>query len=121
MLGFSGINKYLLGLIALLTFAGYVMFDSLVDTRAELATANASILAYKDKIAQNEAIRRSFELSHKNLTIMYQRAESQNRKDKGREHVAVSKPNLVEKLANTKFRKNQRELACITGNEEKCD
>lgn len=107
--------------IVALTIVGYILFSSLVQTKAELATAKTTITAYTEKIKQNEAIRKGFELSHKNLTIMYSNTEEKSRKDKAREYIAASKPTLVEKFANRKFRKSQRELACITGNTSKCD
>lgn len=106
--------------VILLTIAGYILFNGLVDAKAKITTLET---ANKDLIAQieiNQAIQDSFELSHRNIVLHFQEKEEQAKKDSAREHVAAAKPTLVEKLANKKFKEQERRMACLTGNQSKC-
>ena len=120
MFGLTGVGKYLLVAVIILTAVGYVLFNSLTAAKAELSTAKATIGVYKVQIQQNIAMQKSFEMAHNNIVLQYQALEEQYKKDASREHVAVAKPTLVQKLANKRFKKQEREMACLTGNKSKC-
>lgn len=118
--GFSGLTGYLwLGIIAL-TIAAYILFSSLVTAKSKITTLEATNAAILVQLEQNKATQRAFEASHKNIVLQYQALEEQYKKDASREHVAVAKPTLVQKLANKRFKEQEKEMACLTGNDAKC-
>lgn len=113
-------NQILIAAVVALTFAGYILFNSLVDAKSEIKTLKATNESYVSQIEQNNLTKKAFEESHKRIVLQLQEAQQQNKKHASKEHVAVKKTALVEKLANKKFKEQERAMACYTGNESKC-
>jgi len=120
MFGLSGISKYLAATIVALTIAGYILFNALVSAKTEIKTLEEANKLYIAQLEQNKAVQKSFEASHQSIIIHYQNLEEKHRKHSSKENVVVAKPRLVEKLANKKFKNQEREMACLTGNQSKC-
>jgi len=120
MFGLSGLSGYLAIAVVALTVSGYFIFNALVAAKAEITTLEVANKAYVVQIENNKATQKAFELAHNTISLQYQNLEAQTKKDSSREHVAVAKTSAVQKLANKKFKKQEREMACLTGNQSKC-
>lgn len=120
MFGLSGLSGYLSIAVVVLTIAGYVLFNSLISAKAQITTLEATNKAYVVQMEANKAIQKSFEASHNTLVLLYQEKDAQYKKDASREHIVLAKKALVEKLANRKFKSQEKEAACLTGNTSKC-
>ncbi len=121
MLGLTtALNKVLAGTVIALVISGYILFSSLVGAKAKITTLEATNKALITQIEHNTAIQKSFEASHQNIIIQYQSLEQKHREHSSKESVVIAKPKLVEKLANRKFKKQEKEMACLTGNTSKC-
>ncbi len=120
MFGLTGLSKWLAAAVVVMTAVSYILFNTLVDAKAQVTTLKATNDAYVAQVAESLAVQKMFEMSHSNITLAYQKLEAQAKKDSERGDVATKKPGLVQKLANKKFKKQEREMACLTGNQSKC-
>ena len=120
MFGLVGLKSYMALAIVALTASGYVLFNSLTNAKAKIKELEAENKGYIVQIEQHKTAQKAFELSHKNIVLQYQELEAKAKKDATREYVAVAKPTLVQKLANKKFKQQEQEMACLTGNKSKC-
>ena len=118
--GLKGLSAYLSAALVVLTLVGYILFNALVASKAEVKTLKAANKLYVSQMEQSKAIQKSFESSHQNIVLQFQTLEEKYKKQANKEYVVLAKPKLVEKLANRKFKKQEKEMACLTGNKSKC-
>ena len=113
----------ILALLLMLSGVGYLLHQEIEahgKTKANLELATTTVDTIKKAmadIAVNHEI-----VSGKNLAANLELKQIKRELDnlRGRESAYISKPRLVEKLINKDFNKDQKELACLTGDTKLC-
>lgn len=102
---------------------GYMLkneIESHAITKVELTTATAAIENLQQSIVDMQAAQNSLDGKTKELQLELNDAVRQLDSFRNREHILMAKPGLVEIKINKAFEKEQKYLACITGDIALC-
>lgn len=115
---------YIIGVLLLvLGSLGYLYREEIIshgETKALAEQLKSDQEALRNSI--NEMAIQQAKISDENLKSTLELRETKRQLDtlRGREAAYIAKPKLVEKLINKDFKKDELELACLTGDKTAC-
>lgn len=121
------LNKYLLiGLLLLAgtTATGFYLWNEESKehgkTQAHLQESQQALDRYVQAIQEMGETQAKFEADNKQISADFREAKRELDSYRNREHIVKAKPGLIELRINKAFAKQQKELACASGETTLC-